>query len=145
MHTAISRPTAISRLIAAPRDSRLFARTARSLFLFGVGLICIGATAKEVELTGPQIRAAISGKYVTDEHHWGHRYFADGRVERSEGRRKQIGRWSVKGNRLCLLRQEISRNEPLCYLVVRDGDELQYRDDHSVAYRGLIRPMPKGE
>lgn len=117
----------------------------RFLVLMGVGLASADAMTKEVQLTGPQIRAAISGKYVTDEHHWAHRYFADGRLDRLEGRRRLPGRWSVKGNRLCLLRTEISKDEPLCYFVLRDGDELQYRDDHSVAYRGLIRPMPKGE
>lgn len=115
------------------------------ILLFGVGLAGAAAIAKEVQLTGPQIRAAIIGKYVTDEHHWGHKYFADGHVELSEGRRRGSGRWSVKGDRLCLLRPDIRKDEPLCYRVMRDGDELEYRDDHSAAYRGLIRPMPKGE
>lgn len=95
------------------------------------------------ELTGPQIRAAISDKYVTDEHHWGHKYFSDGRVERSENGRHRPARWSIKGDRLCLLQPEISKDELVCYRVVRIGDELQYRDDHFVAYRGLLRPMPK--
>ena len=58
----------------------------------------LAATAREVPLTGPQIRATISGKYVTDEHHWGHKYFADGRVERSENGRQRSARWSVKGS-----------------------------------------------
>ena len=104
------------------------------------------ATAKEVALTGPQISAAISGRYVTDEYHWGHRYFADGRVERSENGRQRTARWSVKGNRLCLLQPEVSKDEPICYSVTRDGQELQYKDDAQfVVYRGLVRPMPKRE
>ena len=106
----------------------------------------LAATAREVPLTGPQIRATISGKYVTDEHHWGHKYFADGRVERSENGRQRSARWSVKGNQLCLLQPEISKDEPICYSVLRDGQELQYKDDAQfVVYRGLVRPMPKRE
>ena len=102
------------------------------------------ATAKEVALTGPQISAAISGRYVTDEYHWGHRYFADGRVERSESGRQRTARWSVKGNRLCLLQPEVSKDEPICYSVTRDGQELQYKDDAQfVVFRGLAKPMPK--
>jgi hypothetical protein len=87
----------------------------------------LAATAREVPLTGPQIRATISGKYVTDE-------------------RQRSARWSVKGNQLCLLQPEISKDEPICYQVLRDGQELQYKDDAQfVVYRGLVRPMPKRE
>ena len=101
-------------------------------------------TAEEVVLTGPQISAAISGKFVTDEYHWGHKYFADGRVERSENGRQRTARWSVKGNRLCLLQPEVSKYEPICYRVTRDGQELQYKDDAQfVVFRGLVRPLPK--
>ncbi len=104
----------------------------------------LAASAREVALTGPQISAAISGKFVTDEYHWGHKYFADGRVERSENGRQRTARWSVKGNRLCLLQPEVSKDEPTCYSVTRDEQELQYRDDAQfVVFRGVIRPSPK--
>ena len=129
----------------ASRCGRQFTRMLRLLLISGAALVALAASGKELRLTGPQIRAAISGKYVTDEHHWGHKYFADGRVDRSENGRRRSARWSVKGDQLCLLRPEVSKEEPICYHVVRDGDELQYRDDHSTAYRGLIRPMPKGK
>ena len=123
------------------------AATARHLVRLAIAatlLPALAATAKEVALTGPQISAAISGKYVTDEHHWGHRYFADGRVERSENGRQRTARWSVKGNRLCLLQPEVSKDEPICYSVLRDGQELQYKDDAQyVVFRGVIRPMPR--
>lgn len=103
----------------------------------------LAATAKEVPLTGPQIRVAISGKYVTDEYHWGHKYFADGRVERSENGRQRSARWSIKGNQLCLLQQEISKDQPICYSVIRAGQELQYKDDAQfVVFRGLVGPCP---
>ena len=51
------------------------AATARHLVRLAIAatlLPALAATAKEVALTGPQISAAISGKYLTDERHWGH-------------------------------------------------------------------------
>ena len=70
----------------------------------------------------------------------------NGRVERSENGRQRSARWSVKGNQLCLLLPEISKDEPICYSVLRDGQELQYKDDAQfVVYWGLVRPMPKRE
>ena len=128
---------------------RLSTSSTRHLMRFiiaGAMFPALAATAREVPLTVPQIRATISGKYVTDEHHWGHKYFADGRVERSENGRQRSARWSVKGNQLCLLLPEISKDEPICYSVLRDGQELQYKDDAQfVVYWGLVRPMPKRE
>lgn len=113
-------------------------------FIVGATFPIFAVTAKEMPLTGPQIRFAISGKYVTDEHHWGHRYFVDGRVERSENGRQRFARWFVKGDRLCLLRPEISKDESICYTVVRDGRELKYKDDgQAVVFQGVVRPMPK--
>lgn len=122
--------------------------TVRLMRFVIAGAMCpvLAAPAKEVPLTDRQIRAAISGKYVTDERHWGHKYFADGRVERSENGRQRSARWSINGDRLCLLKPEISKDEPICYRVMRDGSELLYEDDaQSVVYRGLVRPMPKRE
>ncbi|HRO51565.1 MAG: hypothetical protein H3C34_27490 [Caldilineaceae bacterium] len=114
------------------------------LAVAGAMLCVLSASAKEVPLTGPQIRAAISGKHVTDDRHWGHKYFADGHVERSENGRQRAARWSVKGNRLCLLQPEVSKDEPICYSVLREGQELQYRDNAQfVVFRGVIRPSPK--
>lgn len=116
--------------------------------LGGIALGCCQVNAAPIQekpLNGAQVRAAISGKYVTDEHHWGHRYHADGRLERAENGRRRSGRWSVQDNRLCLLRPEISKDQPVCYLVYRKGNELEYRDDRYVVYRGLIRAMPPKE
>jgi len=107
-------------------------------------LPALATTGKEVALTGPQIRAAISGRYVTDEHHWGHRYFADGHVERSENGRQRSAHWSVKGDQLCLLQPEVSKTEPICYRVTHTENELQYMDDAGfVVFRGVVKPMPK--
>lgn len=46
---------------------------------------------------------------MTDERHWEHKYFPDGRVERLENERLKSGRWSIKNDRLCLLQLEISK------------------------------------
>lgn len=94
-------------------------------------------------LGGRQIRAALSGKYVTDEHHWGHRYLTDGRLTRMENGRRRPGRWSVQEDQLCLLLPEISEAEPICYQVQRDADELRYVDGKRVAYQGFIRSSPR--
>ncbi|HCF3586540.1 TPA: hypothetical protein ONA53_003147 [Pseudomonas aeruginosa] len=130
----------------------MYARTLRgagrsaatAILALSLSLASMAATNTPAELTGAQIRAAISGKYVTDEHHWGHKYFPDGRVERLENERLKSARWSVKGGELCLLQPEISKTEPICYRVTRTGNELQYMDDAGfVVFRGLVKPMPK--
>lgn len=72
-----------------------------------------------------------------------HRYHADGRLDRAESGRERAGQWSITGSQLCLLLTEVSKREPVCFHVTRDGDELQYLDDQSTVYRGSIRPMPK--
>jgi hypothetical protein len=111
-----------------------------------IGLTAAPSAVGHGELTGSQIHAAIVGKYVTDDHHWGHKYFPDGRVERLENERLKSARWSIKNDRLCLLQPEISKDEPICYRVVRDGRELQYLDDSNyVVFRGLAKPIPKGK
>lgn len=129
------------------------ARLARALCAAGKTLrICLlcaialggvsAAVAGERKLSGPQIRAAVSGKTVSDGRHWSHQYLADGRLERSENGRNRAGRWEVRGDRLCLLLPEVSKDEPICFEVVLASGELQYRDDRSVVYQGIARPHP---
>lgn len=128
------------------RNRTWVSRLALAACVQAIGLTAVSAAVGHGELTGSQIHAAIVGKYVTDEHHWGHKYFPDGRVERLENERLKSARWSIKNNRLCLLQPEISKDEPVCYRVARDGRELQYLDDSNyVAFRGLVKPMPKRE
>lgn len=97
------------------------------------------AAPPEAKLTTAQIRATLGGHHVTDGRHWGHDYFLDGRLERSENGRTRSGRWSAQNNQLCLLLPEVSKVSPVCFDVVRAGDELQYRDTGSVVYAGKIR------
>jgi len=99
-----------------------------------------GASAPNfAELNGAQIRAAISGKYVTDDHHWAHRYLADGRLTRVENGRTKSGQWSVRGKQLCFIMTG-STAEPSCFAVHRRGSELQYLDESGyVVWQGFIR------
>ena len=94
------------------------------------------------KLTTAQIRATLGGHHVTDGRHWGHDYFLDGRLERSENGRTRAGRWSTQNNQLCLLLPEVSKVSPVCFDVVRVGEELQYRDAGSVVYAGTVRKSP---
>lgn len=92
------------------------------------------------DLKGTQIAATVSGRYVTDDHHWGHHYLADGRVMLQESGRERLGGWSVRHDQLCLLKPQISKTEPQCYTVQRQGSELRYVDDRrQVVYQGFVR------
>ena len=75
--------------------------------------------------------------------HWGHDYHLDGRLERSENGRTRSGSWSAQNNQLCLLLPEVSKVSPVCFDVVRVGEELQYRDAGSVVYQGSVRKGPR--
>ncbi len=97
------------------------------------------AAPPENKLTTAQIRTTLGGHHVTDGRHWGHAYFLDGRLERSENGRTRSGRWSAQNNQLCLLLPEVSKVSPVCFDVVRVGEELQYRDAGSVVYAGTVR------
>lgn len=97
------------------------------------------ATPPEVRLTTAQIRSTLYGHCVTDGLHWTHEYFQDGRLERSDNARIRTGRWSAQNNQLCLLLPEVSRDSPVCFDVVRVGDQLQYSDAGSVVYVGTVK------
>jgi hypothetical protein len=96
------------------------------------------AAPPEARLSTAQIRSTLGGHHVTDGRHWAHDYFQDGRLDRSENGRARSGRWSAQNNQLCLLLPEVSKESPVCFDVVRVGNELQYRDAGSVVYQGLV-------
>jgi hypothetical protein len=91
------------------------------------------------ELKAAQITAAVSGRYITDDRHWGHHYLADGRVMFQESGRDRLGSWSVQHDQLCLIKPQVSKTEPVCYTVQRQADQLQYLDDMKrVVYQGFV-------
>lgn len=124
---------------AAVRWPRRFTRGLWAHFLCGMLMPFAFAAPPETKLTTAQIRATVGGHHVTDGRHWGHDYFLDGRLERSENGRTRSGRWSAQNNQLCLLLPEVSKESPVCFDVVRVGGELQYRDAGSVVYAGTAR------
>ena len=119
-----------------------FARVlcAHFLCMMLVPLAC--AAPPETKLTTAQIRTTLGGHHVTDGRHWGHDYHLDGRLERSENGRTRSGSWSAQNNQLCLLLPEVSKVSPVCFDVVRVGEEFQYRDAGSVVYAGTVRKSP---
>lgn len=97
------------------------------------------AAPPETKLTTAQIRATLGGHHITDGRQWGHDYFLDGRLERSENGRTRSGRWSAQNIQLFLLLPEASDVSPVCFDMVRVVEELQYRGAGSVVYAGMIR------
>lgn len=118
---------------------RRFTRGLYAHFLCGMLMPFVCAASPESKLTTAQIRSTVGGHHVSDGRHWGHDYFLDGRLERSENGRTRSGRWTAQNNQLCLLLPEVSKESPVCFDVVRVGDELQYRDAGRVVYAGAVK------
>ena len=121
------------------RWNRRFTRGLWAHFLSGMLVPFACAEPPETKLTTAQIRSTVGGHHVSDGRHWGHDYFLDGRLERSENGRTRSGRWTAQNNQLCLLLPEVSKESPVCFDVVRVGDELQYRDAGRVVYAGAVK------
>lgn len=108
-----------------------------------LGLTTLGAVTAapkaEHRLSAAQINSSIRGKEVGDGRHWSHQYHADGQLTRSENGRSRSGHWEVRGEQLCLLLPEVSRQEAICYEVVQTQYELQFRNSGTVVYQGTVR------
>lgn len=109
---------------------------AGNLLLSLVGSLSFAAP---VALKTAQIRATLSGRYVTDDHHWAHHYLEDGRLVRVDMGRVKPGRWTAQADGLCLTMPELG-SDPVCYSVRRLGQELQYLDRRGyVVWQGRIQ------
>ncbi|GKT19375.1 hypothetical protein AVHY2522_22255 [Acidovorax sp. SUPP2522] len=113
-----------------------FTRELWAHFLYGMLVPLACAAPPETKLTTAQIRSTVRGHHVTNGRHWGHNYRLDGRLERSDNGRTRSGRCCAQNNQRCLLLPEISKESPVCFDVVRMGDELQYRDAGEHGVRG---------
>ena len=60
------------------------------------------AAEKSKRLSGSQIRAKFIGMQLTDEVHWRDVYERDGTLRSYSMGRKQIGKWRVEKDELCL-------------------------------------------
>ncbi|MDE2610567.1 MAG: hypothetical protein KGL61_13395 [Burkholderiales bacterium] len=90
------------------------------------------------QLSGPQIRAELSGKYATDDTHWSHRYLPGGTLIHTERGKQAKGRWAVRGNQLCIADSEKApANE--CFDVFKRNSDIEFRDKGIPFASGRIR------
>ena len=89
----------------ASRLSRGIGAAALTAVLLSFVTIGAGwATAeKSKRLSGSQIRAKFIGMQLTDEVHWRDVYERDGTLRSYSMGRKQIGKWRVEKDELCLM------------------------------------------
>ena len=72
------------------------------------------AAEKSKRLSGSQIRAKFIGMQLTDEVHWREVYERDGTLRSYSMGRKQIGKWRVEKDELCL---DLSEPDGGCFEV----------------------------
>jgi hypothetical protein len=89
--------------------------TATSIFAAGLSASA-GAGETTRQLKGAQIRAAFAGMQLTDEVHWREVYERDGTLRSYTMGRKQVGKWTVEKDTLCLY---LSEPDDGCYEVSR--------------------------
>ena len=75
-------------------------------------------------LTGAQIRAAFTGKQLTDEVHYRFVYDRDGTLRTYSMGAKQVGTWRIEKNELCLFLKDM---EDGCYLVTQNGKRFELK------------------
>jgi hypothetical protein len=82
------------------------------------------AADKFQRLTGPQIRAKLTGMQVTDEVHWRDVYERDGTLRSESMGRKTVGKWRIEKNELCL---EVAPPDGGCFEVWLSDKSVQLR------------------
>jgi hypothetical protein len=105
-----------------------------------VALISIaGATAAEQKfrkLSGAQIRAAFSGKELSDEVHWYELFEKSGTLLSSSMGRKRTGKWWVEKDQLCI---DDSEDLVKCYEVRLSRNRVQLRGEYLFPLDALLR------
>jgi len=74
-------------------------------------------------LTRAQIRTAFTGKQLTDEVHYRFVYEGDGTLRSYSMGVKQVGKWRIEKDELCLFLQEA---EDGCYRVTQSGKHFEW-------------------
>lgn len=82
----------------ATRLVAMLAACVAGLVMFDVGVAAENAR----KLSGAETRAMFSGKQVTDEVHWREIYERDGRLRSYAMGKKQVGKWFVHADELCI-------------------------------------------
>jgi hypothetical protein len=75
-------------------------------------------------LTASEIRAQVVGKRITDDGHWSQIFERSGRLVVNDLGHPSTGSWSVKNDKLCILRPAVL---DACYEIWLSGNEVQLR------------------
>ena len=75
-------------------------------------------------LTGAQIRAAFTGKQLTDEVHYRFVYDGDGTLRTYSMGVKQAGKWRIQKDEICLYIEDMGDD---CYRVAQSGKRFELK------------------
>lgn len=75
-------------------------------------------------LTGAQIRAAFTGKQLTDEVHYRFVYDGDGTLRTYSMGVKQVGKWRIQKDEVCLYIKDMGDD---CYRVAQSGKRFELK------------------
>lgn len=75
-------------------------------------------------MTGAQIRAAFTGKQLTDEVHYRFVYDGDGTLRTYSMGVKQVGRWRIQKDEICLYIEDMGDD---CYGVTQSGRRFELK------------------
>lgn len=87
----------------------------------------VAVPAGEVQLSGPEITSALSGKTVEGEHEgstWTQEFMVSGETIYVTNGRKDPGSWQVRGDQYCSLWPPSDSWD--CYTITRDGDMINF-------------------
>jgi hypothetical protein len=110
---------------------------------FTASLVMLAMAAARAEepwqhLSDMAIRSALSGRELSGNSRFKHRYLADGQVEGMDSGRPFEGRWRVERDELCVARTMPQLNDE-CYEVQRKGTEFRFLQDGYVIFQGRLR------
>ncbi|MGV7219033.1 hypothetical protein [Bradyrhizobium sp. UFLA05-112] len=95
------------------------------------------------KLSGPQIRAKLSGMQLTDEVHWREVYERDGRLRSYAMGKKMVGKWYVQADELCI---DLPEPDGGCFEVNVSGETVVLKPTGlGLAADGVLRSPAQGE
>jgi hypothetical protein len=102
-----------------------------------VALMLCGAAQAADQLSGEQIRAAVSGNTVQgtmeDSGAYAEFYQPDGLIK-GDG---YTGMWGIEGDAMCF---QYGDDPKACWQVVKDGDMIQWLKDGKIEGTGTVAP-----
>jgi hypothetical protein len=82
------------------------------------------AAEKFRRLSGKEIHARFAGMELSDDVHWRDVYERDGTLKSQSMGKQRAGKWSVKGDQLCI---ELGADTGGCYDVWLAGSNVEFR------------------